>query len=709
MKPFDRFVVVDWSARSAPSPATPSADAIWIANHADGETKTSYWRTRSEAAGHLAELLESALANNERTLAGFDFPFGYPRGFAQTITGEEAALPVWAWLARQIEDTATNSNNRFVVAAEMNARFPGIGPFWGRPKTLDVAGLPDKGSARDNHGLPEKRGVEALVPRAQACWKLYTTGSVGSQMLLGLPYLHALRETFGKSLSVWPFEAPDAPIVLAEIYPSLLSASVDAVLRADTTAIKDEVQVRLLARALGRLPKSDLTRAFAAATEAAEHEEGWILGVGIEEALNRTALPETAAPQLKNDCFALPPGVDWVPVEDALVRLREGLSPVVTTEGVAVTDAEGRYLAATQTARRAHPPKANSAVDGYGFAHASIGDGHIVLPLAAQAAAAGRAVKAVPHGHAIRILTGAALPKGVDTVVLEEDTRIAEGHVVFGGPVKPGANTRAAGEDLVEGATAITKGARLRPPDLAMLTSVGIGEVEVFTKLRVGVLSTGDELIEPTSAPGDHGIYDANRPMLLSLVRRWGHFGTDLGISADRREVVRTVLDAASKANDAILTSGGASAGDEDHVSALLRTEGTVATWRIAMKPGRPLLLGFWNDVPVFGLPGNPVAAFVCALIFARPALSVLAGGPWTEPQGYTLRAAFSKRKKAGRREYLRARVGQDGSVEAFKSEGSGRISGISWADGLVELEDGTRDITPGDPVRYIPFASFGL
>jgi len=168
-------------------------------------------------------------------------------------------------------------------------------------------------------------------------------------------------------------------------------------------------------------------------------------------------------------------------------------------------------------------------------------------------------------------------------------------------------------------------------------------------------------------------------------------------------------LNAGAQSCDVILTSGGASAGDEDHVSAILSQEGALTSWRIAIKPGRPLALAMWNGTPVFGLPGNPVAAFTCALIFGRPSLCVLAGGTWAEPQGFMVPAAFSKSKKQGRREFSRARLMQDGHAEVFKSEGSGRISGLSWADGFIELDDPARDVAPGDLVRYVPFSSFGL
>ncbi len=416
------------------------------------------------------------------------------------------------------------------------------------------------------------------------------------------------------------------------------------------------------------------------------------------------------APKLRNDCFALPPGVDWTPVDEALSRLRQAVHPVTSTETCPVSTAGGRILAADAIARRANPPYANSAVDGYGFAFASLStqDSHD-LPLCLGRAAAGVPFTGkVPEGQAIRILTGAMLPDGVDTVVLEEDVEATSTRITFRSGLKPGANTRKAGEDLKTGATALTSGHRLRPQDLALLTALGLDTVSVRKPLKVAVLSTGDEIIEPGQQAAPHQIYDANRPMLLDLLRRWGMEPVDLGRAADTREAVRTALDRGAEA-DAILTSGGASAGDEDHMSAILKAEGHVQNWRIAVKPGRPLALGTWKGTPVFGLPGNPVAAFVCTLIFARPALRVLAGEDWHTPAAYTLPAAFTKSKKPGRREYLRARLTPDGHAEVFKSEGSGRISGLSWATGLVELPDEAAEITQGTPVRYLPYSEFGL
>ncbi|SLN63131.1 Molybdopterin molybdenumtransferase [Pseudoruegeria aquimaris] len=415
--------------------------------------------------------------------------------------------------------------------------------------------------------------------------------------------------------------------------------------------------------------------------------------------------------RLKNDCFALPPGVDWTPVDEALSRLREGLACVVPAETLPLSEAAGRILAAPAMAARANPPAANCAVDGYGIRAADVpGEGPFALPLAPGRAAAGAPYAgALPAGQALRILTGALVPPGVDTVVMDEDVTVDTGHIAFAGPVKAGANLRRAGEDVAEGAEALAGGRRLGPPELALLAAVGVTSVQAFRPLRVGVLSTGDELAPSGSTMDPARTFDANRPMLLDLARRWGHQPVDLGHVADDRAALRARLIRAAQEADVILTSGGASAGDEDHVSALLTEEGAMQSWRIALKPGRPLALALWEGVPVFGLPGNPVAAFVCTLIFARPAFSVLAGGAWLEPTGFAVPAAFSKRKKAGRREYLRARLNDEGKAEVFASEGSGRISGLSWAEGLVELEDGAREIAPGDPVRFLPYGSFGL
>ncbi|WP_417515899.1 molybdopterin-binding protein [Marinobacter sp.] len=413
--------------------------------------------------------------------------------------------------------------------------------------------------------------------------------------------------------------------------------------------------------------------------------------------------------KLRNDCFALPPGVNWTPVEEALERLRARLHPVVEVQrSVPLAEVNGRILAQDVRAPRAHPPSANSAVDGYAFA-GPITEVPSVLPLVDGRSAAGEPyLGEVPRGQAIRILTGAVIPNGTDTVVLEEDCEIEGGQLHLNGTLKAGANARQAGEDIKAQDLILVAGTRLTPTQISVLASVGVESVDVYERLRVGVLSTGDE-VKPVGAPvTDWQIYDANRPMLSAMVTQLGYELVDLGHVLDRPDEVNAALARGAQECDLILTSGGVSAGDEDRVSEALKKHGEISNWRIAIKPGRPLALAVYQGTPVVGLPGNPVAAWVCALRFGAPAMALLAGGEWFEPQGYWVPANFSKNKKRGRSEMLRARV-RDGQVEVFGSEGSGRVTGLAWSEGLVELDESAMEIEPGMPVRFIPYGSFGL
>ena len=360
------------------------------------------------------------------------------------------------------------------------------------------------------------------------------------------------------------------------------------------------------------------------------------------------------------------------------------------------------------TAKRSHPPAPNAAVDGYGFAGPAAQGRQDFRLIDGRAAAGAPYQGAVPAGAAIRILTGANIPDGVDTVVLQEDVRVSGAVLSFNGPLKRGTNIRKAGEDMQAGQVILPAGHTITAADIGMMAAAGVGQVTTHGPLRVGILSTGDELVPAGSDPNDGQIFDANGPMLAALVSGWGYKTIPLGRAPDDRDQLRAILDDGAAHCDVILTSGGASAGAEDHVSALLSDTGSFALWRIAMKPGRPLVMGMWGHTPVFGLPGNPVAAMVCALVFGAPALRRLAGGEWRIPTGYLLPADFEKSKKEGRTEYLRARV-VDGKVSVFPSEGSGRVSGLSWANGLVQLDAPACTVKPGDLVRYIPFSDFGL
>ena len=707
MTPFDTVAIVDWSGGNDTGPR-PRRDAIWLGITRQGQDQPPvYLRNRTEAETALATLIDTEGSAGRRLLIGFDFPFAYPSGFAQALTGGADPLAVWDWLEARITDTP-RANNRFDVAGAINrALGQGRGPFWGnaRPRH-DIAGLPRTKAGYANP-FPDRRAVEHAARGSFTCWQLAGAGAVGSQVLMGLPVLARLRRRFAGQIAVWPFEPLETPVAFVEIWPSLIDG---AVKRAEARGgIRDAHQVRLLARALSRLPAP----ALRAMLHVDAPEEGWIMGLGHEDKLEQAATAETdaatplAPPPLRDDCFALPAGVDWTPVDEALALLRTRLHPVVSQAEQPLSGALGRILSHDVTALRANPPQPNTAVDGYGFAHASLTAGDQVLPLVSGRAAAGQPFDgSVPAGHAIRVLTGAALPQGVDTVILQEDVTATDTHIAFRPGIKPGANTRRAGEDVTAGTPILPAGRRLTPADLALASATGHATLPVHERLRVAVISTGDELVEPGDPAGPGQIFDANRPMLLGLMRQFGFEPLDLGRVPDNRAALRAALDRGAAGADVILTSGGASSGDEDHVSALLNEAGAMTEWRIAVKPGRPLALGLWSGTPVFGLPGNPVAALVCTLVFARPAMGLLAGMGWQAPQGFDLPAAFEKSKKPGRREYLRARM-RDGRAEVFKSEGSGRISGLSWAEGLVELPDGAARITPGTTVRFLPFGSF--
>ena len=687
---FDAVLMVDWSGGNDRG-SQPKKDAIWSCLARGGVAEEPvYHRNRQVAEAAIVATLEAERAAGRRVLAGFDLCFAFPKGFATRLIGSEDTLALWDWFEARVED-APKANNRFDLAGEINRMFPGVGPFWFNGlKDRDIRDLPRKGRERAEHGLPENRRVEEVAKGAFSPWQVGGAGAVGGQVIMGLPMLARLRRHFADDLAVWPFEAADRGIVLAEAYFSMLPDPLDG------HAIKDAAQVALYAARYSALDAGG----WAELLDHPPDPEGWVLGLGKTHLLTGGLAP----PPLRNDCFALPHGAHWTPVDEALAHLRSNLACVVGMEEVALDAAAGRVLATGVEARRAHPPTANAAVDGYGFA-GPLPEGAHRLPLVDGRSAAGQPFAGVvPEGHAVRILTGASLPPGVDTVILQEDVTTDGRRIACHGPLKRGANARRAGEDMAQGQEVLPAGRRLTPADLGVMAAVGIGRVPVRSRLRVGVMSTGDELRAADEVAGEDAIYDANRPMLLATVAGWGYAPVDLGIAPDDRTDLRRRLDAAAGQCDVILTSGGASAGDEDHMSALLKDSGNFALWRIAVKPGRPLALGVWEGVPVFGLPGNPVAAQVCTLIFARPALSVLAGGDWTAPEAVELPAAFAKRKKAGRREYLRARI-VDGAVTVFASEGSGRISGLSWATGLVELPDEAADIAPGAPVRFLPFS----
>jgi hypothetical protein len=276
MSLFDTVLVVDWSARGVPSPAKPSKDAIFIGLYREGVAATIYQRTRALAMAALLRIVDDELEAGRRILAAFDFPFGYPSGFARAVTGCDDPLTLWSRLATEIEDDERNRSNRFEVAARLNARFGLPGPFWGHPVGADIPGLPFRKPDYAPFPFAERRRIETLIPRAKSCFQLMGAGSVGSQALLGIARLEALRQRYGEAVAVAPFEPPERPLVLAECYPGLIAATIAGYARPGE--IPDRAQVRLLARAFGRLPCGRLQALLA----EGDRTEGWILGHGAE-------------------------------------------------------------------------------------------------------------------------------------------------------------------------------------------------------------------------------------------------------------------------------------------------------------------------------------------------------------------------------------------------------------------------------------------
>ena len=393
------------------------------------------------------------------------------------------------------------------------------------------------------------------------------------------------------------------------------------------------------------------------------------------------------------------------------------MTPIAGEDLVPLADAGGRILARAAVAQHPVPMHTNSAVDGYAFLHEAVqGATDREWPVAGRAAAGHPLAKPCPAGSVVRILTGAVMPEGTDTVAMQEDCLAAEdgSRVRLPAGLKRGANVRQAGEDVATGTQLFEPGHVLRPQDLAALASIGAGEVSVFKRLRIAIVSTGDEVRAPGSGPLAAGeVYDANAPMLTALAQSCGAIVNNLGILKDDPALVERTLTEAARSFDVILTSGGASQGEEDHMAAALGRLGSRHFWQIAIKPGRPMMFGEVGRTLIVGLPGNPVAVFVCALMYVHPMLRRLAGGAWPEPRRFRLPAAFRfDNRKTGRREFWRGILTETATglqAGKYARDGSGLISGLRAADGLIEIPEDATDIAEGDLVDFIPFTEFGL
>jgi len=410
--------------------------------------------------------------------------------------------------------------------------------------------------------------------------------------------------------------------------------------------------------------------------------------------------------QLSDDCFAF--GGALMPVDEALVLIAARLVAVDGFERVPLHDADNRVLVADLAAPVPLPLFANSAVDGYAIAGADLPQDHPRAYMASQRVTAGALAQPLVTGTVARIFTGAPMPAGTDTVFMQEDVEVDGDKIILPSGLKARANMRPAGEDIAQGAIAISAGTRLRPQHVALAAALGLTELTVRRRIKVAVFSTGNEVVTPGAARTSAQLYDSNRFMLAAMLRRLGCDVSDLGILRDERELLAVGLKQAAREHDLILTSGGVSTGEEDHMRDAVEAVGSLVLWRMAIKPGRPVAMGVIEGTPFIGLPGNPVASFVTFAYVVRPVVLALAGVRMERLVALPVRANFAYKKKKGRREYVRTSLNvlSDGTLEAqkFPREGAGLLSSLCETDGLVELAEDCEGVSPGDNVTFIAY-----
>ncbi len=416
--------------------------------------------------------------------------------------------------------------------------------------------------------------------------------------------------------------------------------------------------------------------------------------------------------QLTDDCFAF--SGPLLPVDELERIIRERIAPVIELKSVSLANARGRTLAGDVPAPIDLPPFDNSAVDGYAVQFSDLNAGSDTKLTVADRVQAGRmAAHPVASGTAVRIFTGAPMPSGADTVFMQEDVRTEGGSVIVPAGLKRGANRRLAGEDIRKGAVALPAGRVLSVADVALAAALGLTMLTVRRRIRVALFSTGDELAEPGAELTRASLYDSNRSLLAGLIEALGASVTDLGILPDDPARLAPALRRAADGHDLVLTSGGVSTGEADHVRDVVDSIGKLVFWRVAIKPGRPVAMGIIHggngaNAAFVGLPGNPVAAFVTFVRVVRPLILRLSGANTSPLMTLPVRAGFSYRKKAGRREYVRVALKRtsDGA-EAIKhrQEGAGVLTSLTETDGLVELAEDVTEIEPGSIVGFLPYA----
>ena len=429
--------------------------------------------------------------------------------------------------------------------------------------------------------------------------------------------------------------------------------------------------------------------------------------------LQHTGLVTAPAVHEINDCYS--PAQQLQTAETVWQRMQALASTQVKSQTLPLEQCMNRRLAEALTTPYDSPRFDNAAVDGYAFNYDDlVQQPDATLPLMATEANAGGSEKLrLRQGYCMRVLTGAQMPKGSNTVVMQEDAHLTNDSVTFPSHYKAYSNWRPQGEDVKAGEVIINQGQLIRPQDIGLAAAVGQAQLRVYNKVRVALFSTGNEVYELGQELPEDGIYDVNRYLLKALLTSLNCEVTDLGILADDFSTIRTALDSASQDHQLIITSGGASTGSHDHIATVLKDLGEVHAWRLAIKPGRPLAFGQLGPALFLGLPGNPVAANVCTLMFGQPLIRALSGGGWHRPKSYPQKLGFDVNKKVGRREWLRVFQEQqpngDYVLQRSASHGSGILTSMTRADGLVEVDEASGNLPAGSLVDFIPFTSFGM
>lgn len=395
--------------------------------------------------------------------------------------------------------------------------------------------------------------------------------------------------------------------------------------------------------------------------------------------------------------------MSMMPVKDAVERLRESARVMVGSETVGLKACAGRVLASDIISGIHVPPADNSAMDGYALRVQDWQGPDHALEIS-QRVTAGTPPQPLVEGTAARIFTGAEIPRGADVVVMQEKCKSDDKSVLIEVVREVGGNIRPRGQDILHGETVLKTGHRLRAQDLGLIASLGIARVKVRRRLKVAIISTGAELVEPGEEIKPGQIYNSNRYLLEALLEKWGFEVVDFGITVDEPKIISDVMAKASREADAIMTTGGVSVGEEDHVKAVVESLGSIDFWRIAIKPGKPFAFGDINGTPFLGLPGNPVSAFVTALVVARPFLFDCQGVHHVDVIPVRQVALFDS-KGSGRQVYHRIRSSVDGA-EIFKQQSSGALYSTCWGDGLA-VQDIDEDIAKGDLINVVPYVLF--